>query len=46
MEIHATVSKEEEHGNIPSYVINHGFLPGDQLHELLRSAKVGFDALV
>ena len=40
VELHGTVTNEEERKYVPSYVVNHGVLPGTDLHKLLRSAKV------
>ena len=42
IEIHGTMYREEgkEAGKIPSYVVNHGILGGEDLHMLLRRSKV------
>ena len=41
--IHGTVYKDDKTNkleNVPKYVINHGILNGEDLHKLLRRAKV------
>ena len=43
IEIHGTVYKDDKTNkleHVPKYVINHGILNGEELHKLLRRAKV------
>nr|CAB3263808.1 alpha-1,6-mannosylglycoprotein 6-beta-N-acetylglucosaminyltransferase A-like [Phallusia mammillata] len=40
LEIHGTVDASNPPVQIPSFVINHGVLPGDELQALLRKTKV------
>lgn len=46
VEVHGTVDATDTLINVPSYVINHGVLPGDELQELLRKTKVGWSFLI
>uniref|UniRef100_H2YVK9 alpha-1,6-mannosyl-glycoprotein 6-beta-N-acetylglucosaminyltransferase n=1 Tax=Ciona savignyi TaxID=51511 RepID=H2YVK9_CIOSA len=38
--VHATVETSEELNHVPPFVINHGVLPGFELHALLQRTKV------
>ncbi|XP_039264372.2 alpha-1,6-mannosylglycoprotein 6-beta-N-acetylglucosaminyltransferase A-like [Styela clava] len=40
IEVHSTIDNKTKLENVPDYVHNHGVLPGFELHQLLRRAKI------
>lgn len=40
VEVHGTVENTNGLNHVPPYVVNHGVLPGNELHALLRRSKV------